>query len=84
VLFNERLVVVFTKRGRQRIRVQGRQAGRIRNTKDRTTGKRHGTIDDNPTGDKGKTQYIGGGKQVYDIRKCRELNNQDRGDTEEA
>jgi len=33
------------------------RAGRIRNT-DRTTGKGHGTIDDNPTGDKGKTDTI--------------------------
>jgi len=48
-----------SKRGRQRIQVQGMQGqtGRIRNT-DRTTGKGHGTIDDNPTGDKGKTDTI--------------------------
>jgi len=48
-----------SKRGRQRTQVQGRQGqtGRIRNT-DRTTGKGHRTIDDNPTADKGKTDNI--------------------------
>jgi len=58
------------KRGRQRIRVHGRQGqtGRIRNT-DMTTGKGHGTIDNNPTEDKGKTDTIYRGEtQVYEIR----------------
>jgi len=53
-----------SKRGRQRIQVQGRQG-----QTDRTTGKRHGTIDDNPTGDTGKTDTIYRREtQVYDIR----------------
>jgi len=51
------------KRGRQRIRFQGGQAGSKQaesgiHMKDRTTGKIHRTIDDNPSGDKGKTDTI--------------------------
>jgi len=67
-----------SKRGRQG------QTGRSRNT-DRTTGKEHGTIDHNPTADKGKTDtiYKGGNRcttsdsnetRVAEGR-CRELNN---------
>jgi len=47
---------------------QAGSTGRTRNT-DRMTGKGHGTRDDNPTGDKGKTDTIYRGEtQVYDIR----------------
>jgi len=44
---------------------QAGSKGRTRNT-DRTTGKGHGTRDDNPTGDKGKTDttYRGGNTGV--------------------
>jgi len=63
---------------------QAGSTGRTRNT-DRTTGKGHGTRDDNPTGDKGKTDtiYRGGNRcttsdsnetRVAEGR-CRELNN---------
>jgi len=49
-------------------KVQKGQAGSTSRT--RTMGKGHGTRDDNPTADKGKTDtiYRGGNTQVYDIR----------------
>jgi len=52
-LFNE--AKQFTKNKVQK--GQAESTGRTRNT-DRTTEKGHGTRDDNPTGDKGKTDTI--------------------------
>jgi len=47
----------FTKKQQGPKRGRQGQTGRIRN-RDRTTGKGHRTIDDNPAGDKGKTDTL--------------------------